>query len=152
MSLRNRLSDEMKTAMRAKDTLRVGTLRMAMARLKETDIAARPKGVDKVPDEDIIPMLRSMVKSRRESAAMYRQGNRPELAEKEDAEIAVLEEFLPRSLEGAALDRAVAEAIADSGASGPKDIGKVMASLKSKHGAALDMAAASQAVKARLAG
>ena len=150
MSLRDRLTDEMKTAMRAGDSLRVGTVRMAMARLKETDIAARPKGVDKVPDEDIIPMLRSMVKSRRESASMYRDGNRPELAEKEEAEIAILEGFLPQSLEGAALGQAVTEAIAQSGASGPKDMGKVMAALKSKHGAALDMATASQAVKARL--
>jgi uncharacterized protein YqeY len=152
VSLRNRLSDEMKSAMRSGDALRVSTLRMAMARLKDTDIAARPKGIEQVPDEDIIPMLRTMVKSRRESASMYRQGNRPELADKEEAEVAILEEFLPKSLEGPALDEAVANAIAASGASGAKDMGKVMAALKAKHGAALDMAKASPAVKAQLAG
>ncbi|HET9146541.1 MAG TPA: GatB/YqeY domain-containing protein [Acetobacteraceae bacterium] len=151
MSIRERLTEEMKAAMRAGDALRVSTLRMAMARLKETDIAARPKGVDKVPDAEIVPMLRSMVKSRRESAAMYRQGNRPELAEKEEAEVAILEEYLPQSLEGAALDQAVADAIKESGAAGVKDMGKVMAALKARHGAALDMAA-SAAVKAQLAG
>ena len=152
MSLRDRLSGDMKSAMRAGNALRVSTLRMAMARLKDTDIAARPKGIDKVSDEEIIPMLRAMVKSRRESAAMYRQGNRPELADKEEAEVAILEEFLPKSLEGAVLAEAVAVAIAQSGASGMKDMGKVMAALKAQHGAALDMAAASQAVKAQLAG
>jgi uncharacterized protein YqeY len=152
MSIRDRLTEEMKAAMRAGNPLRVSTLRMAMARLKETDIAARPKGVDKVPDAEIVPMLRSMVKSRRESAIMYRQGNRPELAEKEDTEVAILEEFLPRSLEGGALDQAVAEVIKGAGAAGVKDMGKVMAALKAKHGAALDMAAASAAVKAQLAG
>jgi uncharacterized protein YqeY len=152
MSLRDRLTNDMKTAMRAGDPLRVSTLRMAMARLKDIDIAARPKGLDKVPEDDIVSMLRTMIKSRRESAAMYRQGNRPELADKEAAEIGILEEFLPQSLEGAALDQAVAGAIAESSASGMKDMGKVMAALKSKHGAALDMSTASQAVKARLAG
>lgn len=152
MSLRDRLTTEMKAAMRAGEALRVSTLRMALARLKDTDIAARPKGVDQVPDEDIIPMLRAMVKSRRESAGLYRQGNRPELAGKEDAEVAILEEFLPQSLEGVVLDQAVAAAIAESGASSLKDMGKVMAALKSKHGAALDMAPASAAVKVQLAG
>ena len=152
MSLRDRLSGEMKSAMRAGDALRVSTLRMAMARLKDTDIAARPKGIEQVPDEEIIPMLRNMVKSRRESALMYRQGNRPELEEKEEAEVAILEEFLPKSLEGSALDQAVAEAITESGASGIKDMGKVMAALKARHGAALDMAKVSPVVKARLAG
>ena len=68
---------------------------MIMAKLKDTDIASRPKGIDKVPDEDIIAMLRGMVKSRRESVELYTQGNRPELAAKEEAEIAVIESFLP---------------------------------------------------------
>ena len=77
--------------MRAGDAARTSTLRMIIAKLKDVDIAARPSGVDKVPDEQIIAMLRGMVKSRRESVEMYRQGNRPELAAKEEAEIAVIE-------------------------------------------------------------
>ena len=124
---------------------------MILARLKDVDIAARPKGVDKVPDAEILPMLRGMVKSRRESVELYRQGNRPELADKELAEIAVIEGFLPPALDAAALDAAVAAAVAETGAASVKDMGKVMAVLKAKHGAALDMARAGAAVKARLA-
>ena len=149
--LRARLTDDLKGAMRAGDQLRVSTLRMVLARLKETDIAARPSGVAAVPDDEIFVMLRSMVKSRRDSEAMYRQGNRPDLADREAGEIAVIEEFLPRTLAGEALDAAIAEAIAQTGAAGPRDMGKVVAALKARHGASLDMAATAAAVKARLA-
>ena len=82
---------------------RTSTLRMITGQLKDADIAARPSGVDKVPDEQIVAMLRGMVKSRRESVEMYRQGNRPELAEKEEAEIAVIEGFLPQQMDEAAM-------------------------------------------------
>ena len=80
MSLRESFTDQMKLSMKAGNTARTSTLRMVMAKLKDTDIASRPKGIDKVSDEDIIAMLRGMVKSRRESVELYRQGNRPELA------------------------------------------------------------------------
>ena len=89
---------------------------MMMAKLKDTDIAARPKGVAAVPDEEIVGMLRGMVKSRRESVVLYEQGGRPELAEKEQAEIAVIEGFLPEEMGGMALEAAVAAAIANTGA------------------------------------
>ena len=95
-------------------------------------------------------MLRGMVKSRRESVDLYRQGNRPELAAKEEAEIAVIEGFLPTQMEPAAMEKAVAEAVAETGATSIKDMGKVMAALKAKHAATLDMAAAGPLVKARL--
>ncbi|MBN8926379.1 MAG: aspartyl-tRNA amidotransferase [Rhodospirillales bacterium 69-11] len=150
MGLRDQFTDQLKTAMKGGDTARTSTLRMIMARLKDVDIAARPKGVDKVPDEEILSMLRGMVKSRRESVELYRQGNRPELAAKEEAEITVIESFLPQQMDQAAVEAAVAEAIAATGATSIKDMGKVMAALKAKHAAALDMSHAGPLVKARL--
>ena len=150
MNLRETMTAAVKTAMLARAAERVSTLRMIQARLKDTDIAARPKGVDQVPDDEIFAMLRSMIKSRRDSVALYRQGNREELALKEEAEIEVIEEFLPQTLAGEALERAVAAAVAQTGAAGPKDMGRVIGALKASHGAALDMAVASAAVKAML--
>jgi len=151
MALRDDFTARLKEAMLAKDAARVSTLRMITAKLKDTDIAARPKGVDKVPDEEIMAMLRGMVKSRRESVELYRQGNRPELAAKEEAEIAVIEQFLPAQMDEAGISEAVLAAIAETGAQGIKDMGKVMAALRASHGAALDMSKAGPAVKARLA-
>ena len=150
MALRDQFTDALKTAMKAGDQPRVSTLRMIAAKLKDTDIAARPKGIDKVSDDEVIAMLRGMVKSRNESAGMYRQGGRPELAEKEEAEIAVIEGFLPRALDEAELAAAVDQAIAATGAASPKDMGRVMAELKARHGALLDMARASPLVKSKL--
>ncbi|MHB1303495.1 MAG: GatB/YqeY domain-containing protein [Acidiphilium sp.] len=150
-ALRSRIQDDLKTAMRARDALRVSTLRMVIARLKEVDIAARPKGVEAVPDDDIVAMLRGMVKSRRDSETQYRQGHRPELADKEAEEIAIIEDYLPQTLAGAALDAAIDRAIAETGAAGPKDMGKVIAALKAAHGGALDMAAVSGVARMKLA-
>jgi uncharacterized protein YqeY len=123
---------------------------MILARLKDIDIAARPKGIDKVPEEDVTAMLRGMVKSRRESVGLYQQGNRPELAAKETAEIAVIESFLPSQMDAAAMQQAVADAVAETGAASIKDMGRVMAALRAKHAATLDMAQAGPLVKARL--
>ena len=152
MGLRDEFVAAMKASMKAGDAARTSTVRMIMARLKDIDIAARPKGVEAVPDEEIIGMLRGMVKSRRESVVLYEQGNRPELAAKEVAEIAVIEGFLPASMGDAALAAAVDAAVAATGASGVKEMGKVMAALKAAHGAALDMGRAGPLVKARLGG
>jgi len=152
MTLREQFNDALKTAMKAGDTARTSTLRMILAKLKDTDIAARPKGITAVPDDEVLGMLRGMVKSRRESVELYRQGNRPELAAKEEAEIAVIEGFLPAQMDDAALAKAVDAAIASTGAASPKDMGKVMGALKQAHGAALDMGRAGAVVKARLAG
>jgi len=123
---------------------------MIQAKLKDTDIAARPKGVTAVPDDEIFAMLRSMIKSRRDAVALYKQGGREELAAKEEAEITVIEEFLPRTLSGERLEAAVKEAIAATGAASAKDMGRVIGALKAKHGASLDMGATSAAVKAAL--
>ncbi|MEA2788806.1 MAG: uncharacterized protein QOG73_1212 [Acetobacteraceae bacterium] len=150
MSLRESFTEEVKLSMKAGNAARTSTLRMVMAKLKDTDIASRPKGIDKVPDEEIIAMLRGMVKSRRESEDLYRQGNRPELAAKEAAEIAVIESFLPTQMDEASMQQAVADAVAETGAASIKDMGKVMAALKAKHASSLDMAKAGPMVKARL--
>jgi uncharacterized protein YqeY len=152
MTLRDKFTDQMKASMKAGTADRTSTLRMIMAKLKDVDIASRPKGIDKVPDEEILGMLRGMVKSRRESVELYTKGNRPELAAKEEAEIAVIESFLPRQMDAAAMEQAVADAVAESGSASIKDMGKVMATLKSKHAASLDMAKAGPMVKARLGG
>ncbi len=150
MPIRDDLTAATKTAMLARDAERTSTLRMIAAKLKDSDIAARPKGVTAIADEEIVAMLRSMIKSRREAISLYRQGKREELAAKEEAEIAVIEEFLPKTLSGDALASVIAEAIASTGATSPKDMGKVIAALKARHGPALDMSVASAAVKAAL--
>ncbi|MBC9176278.1 GatB/YqeY domain-containing protein [Pseudoroseomonas ludipueritiae] len=150
MSLRARFLEEMKASMKAGDAARTSTIRMVMAKLKDTDIAARPSGVEQVPEEQIVSMLRGMVKSRRESVEMYRQGNRPELAAKEEAEIAVIEDFLPQQMDDVAMQAAVEAAVAATGASTIKDMGKVMAELRAKHAATMDMAKAGPLVKAKL--
>jgi len=149
--LRARFTEALKAAMIARDAARTSTIRMVTAKLKDADIAARPSGVDKVPDDQIIALLRGMVKSRAESVILYRQGNRPELAEKEEAEIIVIESFLPQQMDESAMEAAVAEAVAETGAASVKDMGKVMAALRARHGAVMDMAKAGVLVKARLA-
>ena len=150
MDLRERFTTELKTAMLARDAPRVGTLRMIQAKLKDTDIAARPG--PPVDAAAIVQMLRGMAKSRREAVELYRQGGREELAAKEEAEIAVIEAFLPQQMDAAAMRDAVAEAIRETGAAGPKEMGKVMAALKARHGVGLDMAKAGPVVKELLGG
>lgn len=150
MDLRERFTAELKTAMLAKDAAKTATIRMITAKLKDVDIAARPG--PPVDEAGIVAMLRGMAKSRRESVELYRQGNRPELAEKEEAEIAVIESFLPQQMDEAAMAAAVAAAVAETGATSIKDMGKVMGVLKSKHAASLDMAKAGPMVKAALGG
>jgi uncharacterized protein YqeY len=150
--LREQFTAQLKEAMLAKDAARVSAIRMITARLKDVDIAARPKGITQVPDEEVIAMLRTMVKSRRESVDLYRQGNRAELVAKEEAEIAVIEAFLPAQMDEAATAEAVKAAIAEAGATGIKEMGKVMAVLKAKYGAVLDMGRVGPMVKAQLGG
>ena len=150
MALRDDIMAEVKLSMKAGTAARTSTLRMIMAKLKDADIAARPKGVEAIPDEEVIAMLRGMVKSRRESVELYIKGNRPELAAKEEEEIAVIEGFLPKQMDEAALSAAVDAAIAETGAASVKDMGKVMAVLKAKFAATLDMARAGALVKTKL--
>ena len=150
MTLRSDFTDALKTSMKAGDAARTSTLRMILARGKDADIAARPG--DPLSDDQVTAVLRGMVKSRRESVELYRQGNRPELAAKEEAEIVVIDGFLPRQMDDAALAAAVDAAVAETGAAGPKEMGKVMAALKARYAASLDMARATPLVKAKLAG
>ena len=151
MTLRARFTDDMKQAMKAGDSARVSTVRMILARVKDLDIAARPKGVERIGDDEIVSALRNMVKQRSEAATLYLQGGRGELAAKEDAEIVILEGYLPAPMDSAALEAAVDAAVSETGASGMRDMGRVMAALKASHGADLDMARANALVKARLA-
>lgn len=152
MNLREQFTAELKTAMIAKNAPRVGALRMVTARLKDLDIAARPKGITAIPDDEIIGMLKTMIKSRRESVDLYVQGNRQDLADKELAEIAVIEHFLPAQMDDTATEVAVTSAIAETGATTTKDMGRVMAVLKAKHAAALDMSKVNPIVKKMLGG
>ena len=152
MTLREQFTARLKEAMLAKQADRVSAIRMITARLKDVDIAARPKGITAVPDEEVIAMLRGMVKSRRESVDLYRQGGRAELVAKEEAEIAVIDSFLPQQMDEAAMAAAIDAAVAETGAATIKDMGKVMAALRAKHAAVLDMGKAGPMVKARLGG
>ena len=152
MELRAQFTEQLKVAMKAGDGARVSTLRMVLSKLKDSEIAARTRPDPAVSEAEIMAMLRGMVKSRRESVELYIKGNRPELADKELAEIAVIEGFLPRQMDAAATQAAVRAAIAETAAAGIKDMGKVMAALRARHAAELDMAAAGALVKAALAG
>ncbi len=149
--LREKLNDALKEAMRARDMAAVGAVRLILAKLKEVDIAARTEASrEGVADDRILSMLQGMIKQRNESVALYEKGGRPELAEKEKAEIAVIERFLPKQMDETAVEAAVREAVAASGAKSIKDMGGVMAALKAKYAGQMDFAKASAAVKKAL--
>ena len=151
MDMRTRLSDALKDAMRAKEADRLSTLRLINAALKDRDIALRGEGNDAVVTEaDILAILGRMVKQRQESIRLYDEGGRPELADKERAEIAVIEEFLPRQLDGDETEAAIGAAIAEVGAASIRDMGKVMAVLKAKYTGQMDFGAVGPVIKARL--
>ena len=151
MSLRDRLSVSLKDAMKAKDATRLMTLRLINAAIKDRDIDARSEGVDSgVSDHDLLAILGKMVKQRQESARAYEEGGRRELAEKEWAEIVIIEEFLPRQLSEQEVEQAIADAIAASGANSIRDMGKVMGVLKSKYTGQLDFGKVGGMVKAQL--
>ena len=150
--LREAFTERLKAAMRTKDTRTLSTVRLVIAGLKDRDIAARGAGnPDGIADPEILRMLQGMVKQRRESIALYRQGNRPELAEQEEAEIRVIESFLPRQMSDDEIAAAATAAIADTGAAGPKDMGRVMAALRERHAGVIDLARAGAVVKRLLA-
>lgn len=149
MSIRVRIMDDLKVAMKAGKSERVAQLRSITAKIKDLDVAARASKAD-IGDDDILMALRSMIKSRTESVAMYRQGNRPELAEKEEGEIATISSYLPAELDDEAMKAAIEEAISETDAAGMKDMGRVMGVMKGRFGAALNAAKASALVKGRL--
>ena len=150
VTLRERFTEGLKIAMRGKDTISVSAIRMIMARLKDADIVSRPSGVPEIPEDKIITMLRGMIKSRKESIELYVQGNRPELASKEQDEITVIERFLPAELDESVLENAINTAISKIGAKTLKDMGKVISEIKSQFGTTLDFAKVSQMIKVKL--
>ena len=153
MEMREKVSAALKGAMKAKDTERLGTLRLINAAIKDRDIALRgADGEGQCEAKDITAILAKMVKQRRESAAVYEEGGRLELAQKELAEIDVIEEFLPRQLTEAEAARAVDEAVAETGATSIRDMGKVMGALKARYAGRMDFAATGPMVKDRLGG
>jgi uncharacterized protein YqeY len=150
--LRNSLNDALKDAMRARDAASVSTLRMILAALKDRDIAARPKGNSEgIGDDEILGLLQGMIKQRRESIELYQKGNRADLVDKENQEIAVIERFLPQQLDDAATEAAIRAVVAELGAASIKDMGKVMAALKARHAGQMDFAKAGGLVKQQLA-
>lgn len=152
MSLRDKISSELKTAMKARDATRLATLRLINAAIKDREIAARgDQNVTELTDDDLIAVLTRMVKQRRDSARAYEEAARLDLAEKETAEIAVIESFLPRQLSDDEMTAAIDAIIKDLGASSVRDIGAVMAALKARYAGQMDFGKAGAKVKARLA-
>jgi uncharacterized protein len=145
--MRDKINDDLKTAMKAGEKDRVGTLRLINAAIKSADIEARPSGKDKISDSDILLVLAKMVKQRRDSIEQFTAGGRPELAEKEQAEIAVIEGYLPQQMSEDEAKAAIAAVIKETGAAGPKDMGKVMAALKAKYAGQMDFGKASGLTK-----
>ncbi|MFT5870998.1 MAG: hypothetical protein ACI8TF_003130 [Paracoccaceae bacterium] len=151
MNLRERLTSDLKTAMRERNALRLSTLRLINAAIKDQDIEARAKGnADGVDEDAVLAILGKMVKQRQESARAYEEGARLELAEKELAEIVIIEDFLPRQLNEAETEAAITAAIADTGAATIRDMGKAMAELKGKYTGQMDFGSVGAKLKARL--
>lgn len=153
MELRARIQDATKAAMKAKDQLRLSTLRLIGAAIKDREIAARGEpGEGKLTEDDLVALLSRMVKQRQESARAYEEGGRLELAEREQAEIGIIQEFLPRQLDPAEVAAAIDAVIAELGATGVRDMGRVMGALRERHAGQMDFGAAGALVKKRLMG
>lgn len=144
--MRAKLMSDVKEAMKAGDKAKVGTLRLIQAEVQKAELS----GTGQLDDAGIIQVMTKMVKQRRDSIAQYTSGGRPDLAEKEDAEITIIEHYLPKQMDEAAVAAAIKAAIAESGAASPKDMGKVMGVLKAKYAGQMDFQKASAAVKAAL--
>lgn len=145
--LRDRFMSDLKEAMKAGEKLRLGTIRLMQAALKDKDIEARGAGKGPLSDDEILQLLQKMVKQRQESAKMYGDGGRPELADQENAEIAIITVYLPKQMDEDEARAAIAAVIAETGAAGVKDMGKVMSELKSRFAGQMDFGKASPLVK-----
>jgi uncharacterized protein YqeY len=151
MLLRDRLQTALKDAMKAKDADRLSTLRLINAAIKDREIALRGEAdAGEVGEPEILQIMGKMVKQRQESARAYEEGGRLELAEKELAEIGVIQEFLPRQMSGDEIEAAIAAAVAETGATSIRDCGKVMAALKGRYTGQMDFGAVGALVKGRL--
>ena len=145
---RERFAGDLKEAIKARDAIRVSTLRLVIAAIKDRDIAARSEdNAEGVSDADILAILAKMIRQRQESAGVYEQAGRLDLAEQESAEIAVLRQYLPKQMSEVEVAQAVAVAIESTGASSVRDMGKVMAFLKARHTGKMDFARAGAAIK-----
>lgn len=151
MSTRENINAAMKDALKNKEMERLATIRLIIAALKDKDINSRTEGRnDGIDESGVLSLLQSMIKQRKESAGIFRENNRPELADKEEAEIAVIESFLPQQLSDEEVAKVVGEIITSTGAAGIKDMGKVMAELKAKYAGQLDMGKAGAVIKQKL--
>lgn len=145
--LRDQLATQLKEAMKAKNAERLSTVRLIQAAVKDRDIANRGVGKEQASDDEILQILAKMVKQRDESAKIYEENSRPELAAKERAEIIVIQDFMPKQLSESEVRANVSAIIAETGAAGGKDMGKVMAALKERYAGQMDFAKASATVK-----
>jgi uncharacterized protein YqeY len=150
--LRDAINNALKDAMKAKDERRVSTLRLVNSTLKNADIEARGQGKAALGDDDVLGILQKMIKQRHESIELYDKGGRPELAQQEREEAAIIAAYLPQQMSEAEVTAAIAEAIRDTGAAGMKDMGKVIAALRAKFAGRMDFGKASGLVKATLTG
>ena len=149
--LREKFKDDLKLAMKARNERATSTLRLIQAALKDRDIAARGRGkMDGIDEAEILSMLQSMIKQRRESIEQVEKGGRPELARQEQEEIAVIEGYLPQQISDAEAEKAVKDLIAELGAASIKDMGRTMAALKERYAGRMDMTKASALVKQAL--
>lgn len=149
--LRTQFTDALKDAMRKKDERCVAAIRLILAKMKDLDIAARPKGItDGITEIEIQSMLQGMIKQRRESIELYQKGNRADLVEQERQEIVVIERFLPKQMDTEEIKAAIDKIVAATGAKDVKDMGKVMAEMKKAYGGQMDFAQASAMVKSQL--
>jgi len=148
MSLKARINDDVKTAMRGGDARRRDALRLLLSALKQREVDERKE----LADADVVAVMEKMIKQRRESIAQFEKGGRQDLAQNEQFEVEIFQAYMPQALSGAEIEAAVAEAIAAAGAKAPSDMGKVMGILKGKLAGRADMSKVSGLVKAKLAG
>jgi uncharacterized protein YqeY len=146
MTLKDRITEDMKTAMRAKDSERLATVRMITAAIKQIEVDERIT----LDDARVLAVVEKMIKMRKESIAQFQAGNRADLVEKEEKEIALLQTYMPEQLSDADLDAIIAAAVAETGAASVKDMGKVMAIVKAKAQGRADMGAVGAKIKAKL--
>jgi uncharacterized protein YqeY len=148
--MRETITAALKHATKAQDKRRMSTLRLVSAAIKDRDIAARTAGKTEATDAELLELFAKMIKQREESQKIYADAGRAELAKQESEEIAIIREFLPQQLSDKEMEKAVAAAIAETGAASVKDMGKVIAALKASHAGQMDFARASALVKAKL--
>ena len=147
MTLKQRITDDMKSALRARETARLSAIRLLLAAVQQREVDERKE----IADADVLAVIDKMVKQRKDAIVQFEAGNRKDLADAERAEIAVLQSYLPQPLSDAEIDAAIAAAVSRSGAAGPAAMGKIMAELKTEFAGRADMSAVSARVKARLA-